>query len=625
MQITKGNSEALLDTLEDIKKFEQTPLSERFPLQNTLEVIENNASRYGDDPALEFLLTGKRDEKPLTISFNELANKTRQTANLLTSLGLKEDEALSIMLPTLPQSHPLILGAQCAAIANPVNPLLDSEHLAEIMTAANARIIACLAPSPHSDLWQKMLSVLPKLPNIQAVLMVHVPGLTDPDAANDLPEHIKALDYNQAISQQPAKQLISQRQIHADTLAAFFHTGGTTGRPKIAQLTHGNMAFLGQLAESLNHHLKRQTVLCGLPLFHIFGVIILGIGAFSAGNRVVLLTPSGFRNPEVIKNFWHHVARFKAGTVSLVPTVLSALTQIPVGDEDISSLQRLSSGAAPLSPSLAKRVADDIGVAVTNGYGMTETTSLISRAPDKQPPGSSGLRLPYSQIRIAHIEGNRVTHDCGLGESGVVLVKGPQVFAGYREKVDNEGAWIDGDWFNTGDLGYLEASGYLFLTGRAKDLIIRGGHNIDPETIEEPLNRHPALLSSVAIGMPDPYAGELPMAFVVLKPGASATADELLAYAQEEIHERAAIPKRVVFLDEIPTTAVGKIFRPAMRQQITATVVQEALQAAGINAKVSARVDSKLGMTVTVQLNDKTQQQLAESALESYPCHFRIS
>lgn len=625
MQMTKGNSKALLDTLEDIKKFEQTPLSERFPLQNTLEVIENNAARYGDDPALEFLLTGKRDETPVTITFNELADKTRQTANLLTSLGLEEDQALSIMLPTLPQSHPLILGAQCAGIANPLNPLLESEHLAEIMTAANARIIACLAPSPHSDLWQKMLSVLPRLPAIHSVLMIHIPGLTDPGVATDLPDHIEVLDYNLAVSRQPAKHLISERQIHSHTLAAFFHTGGTTGRPKIAQLTHGNMAFLGQLAESLNHHLARQTVLCGLPLFHIFGVIILGIGAFSAGNRVVLLTPSGFRNPEVIKNFWHHVARFKAGTVSLVPTVLSALTQIPVGDEDISSLQRLSSGAAPLSPSLAKRVTDDIGVAVTNGYGMTETTSLISRAPDKQPPGSSGLRLPYSQIRIAHLDGDKVTHDCRLGETGVVLVRGPQVFAGYRETADNKGAWIEGDWFNTGDLGYLEESGYLFLTGRAKDLIIRGGHNIDPETIEEPLNRHPAVLSSIAIGMPDPYAGELPMAFVVLKPSATASAEELLAYAQQEIQERAAIPKRIVFLDEIPTTAVGKIFRPAMRQRITATVIQEALLAADISAEVSAKIDSKLGMKVEVRLANPDQQQSAESTLESYPCQVSIT
>lgn len=611
--------QALLDTLDDIKNFEQLPQAERFPLQNTLEVVENNATRFGDDPALEFLLTGQRNETPVTISFNELANKTRQTANLLASLELAENEAVSIILPTLPQSHPLILGAQCAAIANPVNPLLESEHLAEIMTAANARIIACLAPSKHSNLWQKMLAVLPMLPRIHTVLMVHVPGLTDPDAITQLPDTVKVLDYNLAVSRQPSKQLIRNRQIKPDTLAAFFHTGGTTGRPKIAQLTHGNMAFLGQLAASINQHLGRQTVLCGLPLFHIFGVIILGIGAFSAGNRVVLLTPSGFRNPEAIKNFWHHVARFKVNTVSLVPTVLNALTQIPVGDEDISPLQRLSSGAAPLSQSLAKRVSDELGVAVTNGYGMTETTSLISRAPDNQPPGSSGLRLPYSQIRIAHLDGDLVTHECAPGQTGVVLVKGPQVFAGYREASDNNGAWIEGDWFNTGDLGYLEEDGYLYLTGRAKDLIIRGGHNIDPETIEEPLNRHPSVMSCVAIGMPDPYAGELPMAFVKLTPGTEATADELLQYAQQEIQERAAVPKRIIFVDEIPTTAVGKIFRPALRQQITQQVVEEALLTKDIVAVVTARLDSKKGMTISVTLNDPEQQGLAESALEGYP------
>ncbi|MDO9477557.1 MAG: acyl-CoA synthetase [Pseudohongiella sp.] len=614
-----SETKPVLDTVADIEAFESMPFDQRFPAAHALELIENSARLYGDDPAIEFLLTGRRDEVPASTSFQALANQTRQTANLLNSLGLQGHQSVSILLPMLPQSHPLILGSQMTGLANPINPLLEPAHISEIMQATDARIVACLAPSAHSDLWQKLIKILPDLPNVHTVLAVHQPGLTDPSASLELSvPNVRVLDFNAAQSMQVADRIVNPRVITRHTLAACFHTGGTTGKPKIAQLTHGNMAYLGQLARVLNSHIGRQTALCGLPLFHIYGVIILGIGAFSSGNRVVLMTPSGFRNPEVIKNLWHHVARFKAKSFAAVPTVLTALAQIPVGDEDISCLKRINSGAAPLSPAFEQRFEERYQLIVTNGYGMTETTSLISRAPDTQPPGSVGLRLPYSTIRIALLGSDNVATDCPIGQSGVVLVKGPQVFAGYKAVTDNANAWIDGDWFNTGDLGYLDDDGFLYLTGRAKDLIIRGGHNIDPEIIEEPLNRHPNVLSAIAVGMPDPYAGELPMAFVVLQPGATVSAAELLSFCESEVSERAAIPKRIEILSTMPMTAVGKIFRPVLREQISAAVLTEHLARAGIVAEVACKADNKTGMNASIKLHDVTQQSAAEELLSSY-------
>jgi fatty-acyl-CoA synthase len=609
----------VLDTVADVEAFEQVPQEQQFPAHNALQLIERSAELYGDDPALDFLLTGRRDELPQTLSFNDLANLTRQTANLLASLGLKGDEAVSILLPMLPQSHPLILGSQVAGLANPINPLLEPGHIAEIIQASDARIIACLAPSAHSDLWQKMLQILPGLPKIHTILAVHQAGLTDPEAKLEIPgSHISVVDFNAEQAKQVADHLTHPRALTADTLAACFHTGGTTGKPKIAQLTHGNMAYLGQLARVLNLHIGRQTALCGLPLFHIFGVIILGIGAFSSGNRIVLLTPSGFRNPEVIKNLWHHAARFKANSFAAVPTVLTALTQIPVGDEDISCLTRINSGAAPLSPAFEKRFEEKYHLMVTNGYGMTETTSLITRPPEVQPAGSVGLRLPYSRVRIAKLDGTQVIEDCAVGQSGVILVKGPQVFAGYKAASDNAQAWIEHDWFNTGDLGYMDHDGFLYLTGRAKDLIIRSGHNIDPEIIEEPLNKHPNVLSAIAIGMPDPYAGELPMAFVVLQPGSAVTPDELLSYCQSAVSERAAIPKRIEIITSMPLTAVGKIFRPLLREQISATVLHEHLHREGISAEISCKADSKVGMTASIKLADEHSKANVSELLSPY-------
>jgi fatty-acyl-CoA synthase len=607
----------VLDTLADVESFEKKPLQEQFPATNAFQLIEFSASKYGEDPAIEFLLTGRRDEVPQTLSFQGLANLTRQTANLLHGLGLQADQAVSIILPMLPQSHPLILGSQLAGIANPINPLLEPAHIAEIIQAADARIIACLAPSAHSDLWQKLVQILPDLPRVHTILAIHQPGLTDPAADLSLPGR-NVIDFNQAVAAQPQDRLIAQRNIDPQSIAACFHTGGTTGKPKIAQLTHANMAYLGQLSTVLSSHLGRQTALCGLPLFHIFGVIILGIGAFSAGNRVVLLTPSGFRNPEVIKNLWHHVARFKAFSFAAVPTLLTALTQIPVGDEDISCLNRINSGAAPLSSAFQQRFEETYHVMVTNGYGMTETTSLITRPPEVQPPGSVGIRLPYSQVRIARLQDNTVAKDCPVGESGSVLVKGPQVFAGYKAESDNAQAWVDDGWFNTGDLGYMDADGFLYLTGRSKDLIIRSGHNIDPEVIEEPLNRHPDVVSAIAIGMPNPYAGELPMAFVVPRPGSNIQPAQLLSYCKEHVSERAAIPKRIEFIDMMPVTAVGKIFRPALREKITATIVQEHLKWEGIAANVTARMDNKKGMSATIALLDISQREEAENLMAAY-------
>lgn len=607
----------VLDTLADVEAFEKTPLHIQFPATNAFQLIEQSARKYGDDPALEFLLTGRRDETPQTLSFKGLANLTRQTANLLHELGLQADQAVSIILPTLPQSHPLILGAQLVGIANPINPLLEPAHIAEIIQAADARIIACLAPSPHSDLWQKLAQVLPDLPQIHTVLAIHQPGLTDPASNLSLPG-CKVVDFNQAMAAQPEDTLVAPRDIDPQSIAACFHTGGTTGKPKIAQLTHANMAYLGQLSTVLSSHLGRQTALCGLPLFHIFGVIILGIGAFSAGNRIVLLTPSGFRNPEVIKNLWHHVSRFKAFSFAAVPTVLTALTQIPVGDDDISSLNRINSGAAPLSPAFEQRFEKTYQVLVTNGYGMTETTSLITRPPDVQPPGSVGIRLPYSRVRIALLQGNSVAKDCAVGESGSVLVKGPQVFAGYKAASDNANAWVDDGWFNTGDLGYMDSDGFLYLTGRAKDLIIRSGHNIDPEIIEEPLNKHPDVVSAIAVGLPDPYAGELPMAFVVRRPGSGISSADLLTYCEANVSERAAIPKRIEFIDAMPITAVGKIFRPALRQKISAMVLQEHLQKENIDATVQTHIDNKKGMNAVIRLADKNRQSDVELLLSAY-------
>ena len=228
------------------------------------------------------------------------------------------------------------------------------------------------------------------------------------------------------------------------------------------------------------------------------------------------------------------------------------------------------------------------------------------------------MRLPYSRVRIAHVNEGKVTKDCALGESGVILVKGPQVFCGYKAASDNANAWVEDGWFNTGDLGYLDADGFVYLSGRAKDLIIRGGHNIDPALIEEALSAHPAVASAVAVGLPDAYAGELPMAFVVLHNGAQSNARELLDFCEQRISERAAIPRRIEIIPAMPLTAVGKIYKPTLRQKISEMVLREVLEEQQIDASITGCIDKQRGLVLTIRIEDAAQKSRALELLQPY-------
>lgn len=611
-------AEPIMETIASVEAFEKTPLAEQFPYTDSYNLIKDSASRFGDDAALEFLLQGFPDEPATTVSFAELGQQVTRTANLLHELGVGENDAVSIILPILPQTHFAIWGAQAAGISNPINPMLEAEHIAEIISAAEAKVVICLAQSEHSDINEKVRDAIAQCASVTALLEVNIPGLCTAGSQDYDNDQVSVQDFDTAIAPMRADTLDSGRSFSAGQKAAYFHTGGTTGRPKLAQLTHGNMAFLGQLMQIYTAHMERHTVLCGLPLFHIYGCIIQGVAAFAVGYRIVLMTPAGFRSPRAMMNFWKHVERFQVKQFSAVPTVLMALADIPVGDADISSLTNINSGAAPLSLPFEHSFEKNFNVAVGNGYGMTETTALISRAPLYQPPGSVGMRVPYSQIRIAHVDGTTVTKYCPLGESGVILVKGPQVFEGYKSELDNASAWIEDGWFNTGDIGYMDAQGFLYLSGRAKDLIIRSGHNIDPELIEEPLNAHPKVVTSIAIGLPDPYAGELPMAYVVKVANSSLSGQDLIDHCAETMSERAAIPKRIEFIDAMPLTAVGKIFRPTLRQKISEQVIRELLTKEDIVADVSSDLEKKRGLVLRIDVTDKTKIDAVNKLVEGY-------
>jgi fatty-acyl-CoA synthase len=296
---------------------------------------------------------------------------------------------------------------------------------------------------------------------------------------------------------------------------------------------------------------------------------------------VVIGTPQGYRGTDVIANFWAMVEHFRINFFSGVPTVYSSLLQQPTEGFDISSLQYALCGAAPMPVELFREFEQRVGVRILEGYGLTEGACVSSvNPPDgERKIGSIGLRLAYQDMRAVILDDSGgYLRDAAPDEVGVIAIQGPNVFAGYLEALHNKGVWLDINgqrWLNTGDLGRQDVHGYFWLTGRKKELIIRGGHNIDPKQIEEALQAHPAVALVAAVGCPDAHAGEVPVAYVQLTSGQKAERDELMDFASRHISERAAIPKRIEILEALPVTPVGKIFKPALQQREIARVVQE--------------------------------------------------
>jgi len=613
-----------LRSLKDTAEIEKTPIEDRGLPESTYAAIQDSAEKLGDKNALTFLLQGQADEEPIRYSYHQLFEKVTKTANALHSLGVNKDDAVSMLLPNLPQTHFAIWGSEAAGIFNPINPLLDVEHIIALMREIGSKVLITLAPFPGTDLWDKAQEIIAGLPELESVLAVDLANFLPEELreafVGERPDYLTALvkDFDATIAEQPGDKLISGRVFQQDDIASYFHTGGTTGTPKLAPHTHFNELVCGWQMAALGNMAGESVALCGLPLFHVNGVFVTGLATFMAGGEILLPSPQGYRNTAVLKNFWALVEKYKVTYFSAVPTILSGLLTVPTEGHDLSSLDFCLCGAAPLATELFTQFETATGLKVIEGYGQTEGTCVSTGNPmfGECKVGSVGIRVPYMKVRVVEVDlDGRATRDCDVNESGEIAISGPNVFSGYKNAEQNKGQWVDDGWFNTGDLGRLDEEGYLWLTGRSKDLIIRGGHNIDPQSIEEPLYKHPAVAEAAAIGKPDARVGELPIVYVQAKSGSEVTAEELLMFCKENIPERAAIPKEVILIDEMPVTAVGKIFKPTLRNDITQRLVNNLLgQLADASAfSVEVETSKKYGQIVKVSSNQLIDEQLTET------------
>lgn len=600
-------------TREDLIVFEQTPWQQQLPARSTYALLLQACGRHPERTALRFVLTGAPAAAEFSIDYRTLQEQVTRAANAFHSAGVTPKQAVSLLLPNLPETHYALLGAQAAGIASPINPMLDVDHSASIVNATAASALVAMAPLPDSDAWAKTVAVAERCPSLRTLFVVSLAPYVDGTTGNALealyqaaakPQRadLRIVQFDAALRAEPADRLVSGRSIDGHEHCAYFHTGGTTGLPKIAIHTHLNETFVACMLGVLEP--RPHVVLCGLPLFHVNGAMVTGLAAFHGGWEVVMLTPQGYRGKDVLPNFWRLVERFGATTFSGVPTIFAALANLPREGADLSSLRHAFCGAAPLPSEVARSFERAAGIPLCEGYGLTEgaCVSTVNPTEGGHRVGSVGLRLPHQALQTWHIDNTSLAvRACRPDEIGVIGISGPNVFPGYLNARDNHDIWLAPDWLNTGDLGYLDRDGYLYLTGRAKDLIIRGGHNIDPVMIEDALMRHPAVALAAAVGQPDEHAGELPVAYVTLKPGVTFLAEQLLEDVRALVPERAAVPVRIELLEHMVLTAIGKVAKAELRMRAATHVFRQRLAQRGIDASVQVRADGQRGAVAEIR------------------------
>ncbi len=604
----------------DLKRFEaEMSLEERLPERSILDVFIASADQRPDAIAITMLMTGAADEQPRQVGYAQLLGRIRSAANMFSDLG-GPAPGVAYMLPSLVETHVTLWGAETAGFAVPINFLLQPDSIAELLKASGAKILVALGPHPQLDIWEKALQLRDQIPDL-ILVRVSPPGT---------PAEEGVVGFGSALMAQPNDHLIFGEARGGDDVAAYFHTGGTTGVPKLVAHTHRSQLVAAFGGASMCGYTSSDVLTATFPLFHVAGTIVAGLSVFMAGAELLIMSPAGLRNPAIVEGFWRLTAQYKATLVAGVPTALGAVLQTPVGEHDISAVRAGLTGAALLPPAVGHQFTDVTGCTLFEILGMTEASGLVSIDPPcgDGAAGSVGWALPYTQIDVLRQNADGTLGEaCDDGEIGVIAISGDHVSPGYSDPKHNNDVF-DAGLLNSGDLGYKDAKGRLYIAGRSKDLIIRSGHNIDPAMIENAMTTHPAVAVAAAVGMPDAYAGELPICFVQLHEGLEVSSEELQAHAQSTIDERPAWPKRIQVIDTVPLTTVGKIYKPGLRCEAAKLKVSDLVHhEMGLNDATIDVIDGGargMRVTVTVVKGDQLSVPALEQALAAYLFETRL-
>ncbi len=551
---------ALLETRPWLRHYEPgVPHSISYPAHPVQHLLDHTAEQFADRPAVTFF---GRD-----LTYRGLRHLADRFAAGLRALGLRHGDRVSLHLPNCPQFVIAYYGTlKAGGVVVPFNPLYVEPEIATQLADCGATIAVTLdlfldrvqAARPKSRLAHVIVTrineffspLLRRLYPLRARRHGEWPTITA-DATTHTFETVAGAELLSA----PAAQ-------RPDELAVLLYTGGTTGTPKGAMLTHANLvANAYQSASWIPNPAERPSTVGVLPLFHSYGMTVIMNGSLLLGGRMVLLPR--FETKAVLKA----IARYRPERFGGVPTLYNALLSHPgVHRYDLRSIRSCISGAAPLPAEVQSRFERLTGVRLLEGYGLTEASPVTHTTPLRglRKPGSIGVPIPDTDARVVDLEtGTRVLPP---GEIGELIIRGPQVMAGYWNRPDETAATLRDGWLYTGDVAKMDEDGFFYIVDRKKEMLITGGLNVYPREVEEVLYAHPAVAEAALIGVPDLHRGEVGKAFVVLRPGAQATADELLAYCGQHLASF-RVPKTIEFRESLPKSLIGKVLRRVLAEE----------------------------------------------------------
>ena len=515
-----------------------------------LNTLTENVHEYPDKVALEFI-----DPPFQRLTYAELDELVNHTAGYLQSLGLHPGDRVALQLSKCLEFILLHLATvRLGAISLPLNLAYPPDELKYFLQDSGAKLFFALVPSR-----EKIQSLFPDLPDLQECVFLNP---AESEIFKSLITNYQlpsGLDTGFATTAQPYSTTVDSQ----DT-AVIIYTSGTTGRPKGAEITHGNLISNLDALHTAWGWQPDDVLLHVLPIFHVHGLFVALHGALHAGATTWLMRE--FNAPKTL-------ALLSSGQCTVfmaVPTIHQRLLDAPNADQyDLSRVRLITSGSDRLPDEAFTGFQKTFGYTLLERYGMTETGMNCSNPlHGERRIGSVGLPLPGVQVRIVTSGDSESEKILPVGEIGDVQLRGPNIFKGYWRQPEKTSASFTADgWFKTGDLGYLEADGYLTLCGRSKDLIISGGLNIYPPEVERVLLEHPSVAACAVIGCPDREWGERVTAVVVLHQGESATGEELIRFCREKLAPYKS-PKSILFRADLPRNAMGKVQKAELRKEV---------------------------------------------------------
>jgi long-chain acyl-CoA synthetase len=525
--------------------------------------LERSAERFPDRSALNF--QGYR------IAFRQLKEMVDRFASALSAFGVTRGDRVALLLPnTIPCVAAYYAVLKIGAIAVMNNPLYSDRELDHQFNDSGAKLLVTL-----DLLGNRMIDLRPKT-HIQQIVITSI-GDYLPFPKNWL-FPLVAKKKKLAADVKPADDIFAWKSVLADhrpnppsvtldfeDVAMYQYTGGTTGVSKGVMLTHANLSRNVQQCRAWfpTFNEGAEVMLGALPFFHVFGLTTAMNFAIYMGWEDILVPKP---QPEQLLEA---IGKYKPTFAPLVPTMyIGILNHAGIDRTPLTSIKGCFSGSAPLPVEVIRDFEKRTGAVIVEGYGLTETSPVTHINPfagGKRKAGSIGLPIPDTECRIVDLKDGRT--DLPTGETGELMVKGPQVMPGYWNKPDATAETLVDGWLHTGDIAQMDAEGYFYIVDRKKDMIISGGYNVYPRDIEEVFFEHPKVKEATAIGIPHPKRGEAVKVFIVLKEGATATQEEMIAFCHQKL-AKYKWPTEVEFRTELPKSNVGKVLKKELRQKM---------------------------------------------------------